>query len=75
MDTKVKALPPCKNLPGGTSLRSSLAKFHLIHSPHSALDVLHAHEAFMQRQVVAHGVLQTVVFNNPLTFFPYKACG
>lgn len=30
----------------------------LIHGPHGALDVLHAHEALVQAQVVADGVLQ-----------------
>lgn len=31
--------------------------FPLIHGPHSPLDVLHADEAFMQAEVVAHGIL------------------
>lgn len=36
----------------------SLLVLVLIHGPHGALDVLHAHEALVQAQVVADGVLQ-----------------
>lgn len=39
------------------SLRPSLVEFHFIHGPHSSLHVLHSHEAFVQRQVVADSVL------------------
>lgn len=37
--------------------RSPLLILPLVHGPHGALDVLHAHEALVQAEVVAHGVL------------------
>lgn len=36
---------------------SPLLILPLVHSPHGALDVLHAHEALVQAEVVPHGVL------------------
>lgn len=38
-------------------LRAPLVELHLVHGPHGALHVLHAHEALVQRQVVADRVL------------------
>ena len=31
----------------------------VVDGPDGALDVLHAHEALVQRQVVSHGILRT----------------
>lgn len=42
-----------------TPLRSSLVEFHLVDGPHGPFNVLHAHETFVKRQVVAHCVLTT----------------
>lgn len=36
-----------------------LVELHLVHGPHGPLNVLHAHETFVKRQVVAHSVLTT----------------
>lgn len=39
------------------ALRAALVELHLVHRPHRALHVLHAHEALVQREVVTHRVL------------------
>lgn len=39
------------------ALRPPLVELHLVHRPHRALHVLHAHEAFVQRQVVTDCIL------------------
>lgn len=40
-------------------LRPPLVELHLVHGPYGPLNVLHAHETFVKRQVVAHSVLTT----------------
>lgn len=40
-------------------LRPPLVELHLVHGPNGPLNVLHAHETFVQRQVVAHCILTT----------------
>lgn len=37
--------------------RSSFLVLPLVHSPHGTLDVLHAHEALVQAEVVSHCIL------------------
>lgn len=37
--------------------RSPLLILPLVHSPHGTFDVLHADEALVQAEVVAHGIL------------------
>ena len=44
-------------LPGSRPLRSPFVEFDLVDGPNGALDVLDAHETFVQRQVVAYRVL------------------
>lgn len=43
------------------ALRPALVELHLVHRPHRALHVLHAHEALVQRQVVADRVLFVLI--------------
>ena len=38
--------------------QTSFAEFVFVHCPHCAFDVLHAHETFVQREVVSHGILE-----------------
>lgn len=49
------------NIPSGAALGSPLVKFHFIHCPHCALDVLHTHETFVKGQVVADGILNGTI--------------
>lgn len=49
------------NIPSGAALGSPLVKFHFIHCPHCALDVLHTHETFVKGQVVADGILNRTI--------------
>lgn len=42
-----------------TPLRSSLVEFDFVHRPNGPFYVLHAHETFVERQVVAHCILTT----------------
>lgn len=39
------------------SLWAPFVKLHLVDCPHGALNVLHTHETFVERQVVSHCVL------------------
>lgn len=39
-------------------LRPALLVLHLVHRPHRPLHVLHTHEALVEAEVVAHGVLR-----------------
>jgi hypothetical protein len=49
----VGCLLPC----GRSSLWPTSVIFHLIDSPNGTLDILHTHEAFVERQIVPNGVL------------------
>lgn len=55
------------------ALRAALVELHLVHRPHGALHVLHAHEALVERQVVSHRVLTPlnryfICFNRPMRY-------
>lgn len=41
------------------SRQPSFAEFVLVDCPHRALDILHAHEAFVQREIVSNGILES----------------
>ena len=44
-------------VPRSGPLRSAFVELHLVDGPDGSFDVLHSHETFVQRQVVAHCVL------------------